>query len=194
MLSETLASGLKAYQIGAKVRALRSRKGLGLVQLGEHTGLSPALLSKIERDQLFPTLPTLLRIALVFGVGLDHFFVDSKDRPMIAVVRKKDRLRLPERPGEPSPSYVFESLDFPVPDRKSEAFYAEFENEERTSSPHEHTGTELIYVLGGQLVVDVGGEETTLGPGDAMTFDSGHPHGYRRRGRARCSAIVVVTP
>ena len=77
MLSETLTAGLERYRIGPKVRALRLRKKLGLVQLGQHTGLSPAMLSKIERGQLFPTLPTLLRIALLFGVGLEHFFVDG---------------------------------------------------------------------------------------------------------------------
>ena len=62
------------------------------MQLGEHTGLSPGMLSKIERGALFPTLPTLLRISLVFGVGLEHFFVESKERPAIAVVRKRDRV------------------------------------------------------------------------------------------------------
>ena len=55
MLSDTLTAGLKRYEIGSKVRALRVKKKLGLVQLGEHTGLSPALLSKIERGQLFPS-------------------------------------------------------------------------------------------------------------------------------------------
>ena len=69
MVSETLTAGLQQYRIGQKVRALRKGKKLGLVQLGEHTGLSPGMLSKIERGQLFPTLPTLMRIALVFGVG-----------------------------------------------------------------------------------------------------------------------------
>ena len=92
MLSETLATGLEHYKIGPKIRALRLKKKLGLVQLGEHTGLSPGMLSKIERGALFPTLPTLLRIALVFGVGLEHFFVESKDRPTVAVIRKRDRL------------------------------------------------------------------------------------------------------
>src|SRR3954453_3592342 len=106
MLSETLATGLEQYKIGEKIRSLRLRKKLGLVQLGEHTGLSPAMLSKIERGQLFPTLPTLLRIALVFGVGLEHFFVDTSERPVMAVVRKADRLRLPDRPGG-DPSYFF---------------------------------------------------------------------------------------
>lgn len=99
MLSETLITALKGYAIGPKIRRLRLRKKLGLVQLSEHTGLSPAMLSKIERGHLFPTLPTLLRIALVFGVGLDHFFREDSDRPVHAVVRKADRIRLPEKAG-----------------------------------------------------------------------------------------------
>src|SRR4026207_1707591 len=113
MLSKTLSAGLERYKIGPKIRALRLSRRLGLVQLGEHTGLSPGLLSKIERGQLFPTLPTLLRIALVFGVGLEHFFVEANSRAQFAIVRKKDRLRFPNKPGEKPPSYVFESLDFP---------------------------------------------------------------------------------
>src|SRR5215203_4038719 len=104
MLSDTLVEGLKRYEIGSKLRALRVQKKLGLVQLGEHTGLSPALLSKIERGNLFPTLPTLLRIAVVFGIGLEHFFVEASERPTIAVVRKKDRLRLPDQAGDAIPS------------------------------------------------------------------------------------------
>ena len=89
MLSETLATGLERYKIGPKIRALRLKKNLGQVQLGEHTGLSPALLSKIERGQLFPTLPTLLRIAMVFNVGLEYFFREGSERPLVAVTRKK---------------------------------------------------------------------------------------------------------
>ncbi len=59
MLSETLTTALASYAIGPKIRALRLHRKLGLTQLGKHTGLSPALLSKIERGQIFPTLPTL---------------------------------------------------------------------------------------------------------------------------------------
>ena len=85
MLSETLSAGLERYRIGPKIRALRLQKNMGQGQLAEHTGLSPALLSKIERGQLFPTLPTLLRIAMVFGVGLAHFFLDSEQRPAASI-------------------------------------------------------------------------------------------------------------
>ena len=74
MTSPTLTRGLKAYDIAGRLRTLRLRKKMRLVELARHTGLSSAMLSKLERGVLFPTLPTLLRIALVFGVGLDHFF------------------------------------------------------------------------------------------------------------------------
>jgi len=194
MLSETLSEGLEQYRIGPKIRELRQKKKLGLVQLGEHTGLSPAMLSKIERGLLFPTLPTLLRIAMVFGVGLEHFFVETERRPTVAVVRKKDRLRLPDRPGEVAPAYFFESLDFPVTDRRIEAYYAEFPAGAQPAPPHRHAGAELIYVLRGALDVDVEGETTTLEEGDAMYFDSGALHFYARHGRNPASAIVVVAP
>ena len=69
MLSTTLRQGLKAYDIGPRMRGLRLKKKMGLVELARHTSLSPALLSKIERGLLFPTLPTLLRVALVFSVS-----------------------------------------------------------------------------------------------------------------------------
>ena len=46
MLSPTLREGLKAYAVGPKIRAIRLKKKMGLVELGRHTGLSPAMLSK----------------------------------------------------------------------------------------------------------------------------------------------------
>lgn len=193
MLSQTLVNGLQEYEIGSKVRALRLKKKLGLVQLGEHTGLSPAMLSKIERGQLFPTLPTLLRIALVFGVGLDHFFTENAQRASVAVVRKSDRIRLPNRAGQEPPSYFFESLDFPVSDRKMEAFYAEFPLNSKQSEPHQHEGAEFIFVMKGRLILCLDGDDIVLDEGDAIYFDPATPHGYRREGRGPCTAIVVVT-
>ncbi|HEY4961138.1 MAG TPA: helix-turn-helix transcriptional regulator, partial [Terriglobales bacterium] len=65
MVSKTIEDNLRPYLIGPKLRALRLKKSMGLVELGKHTGLSAALLSKLERNKLYPTLPTLLRIAMV---------------------------------------------------------------------------------------------------------------------------------
>lgn len=191
MLSETLTAALETYAIGPKIRKLRLRRKLGLVQLGEHTGLSPALLSKIERGQIYPTLPTLVRIALVFGVGLDHFFADDRERPVVAVVRKADRIRLPEKAGRASPAYFFESLDFPASDRKLNGYYAELEDE--PSEPHAHAGAEIVFVLRGELVITFASESYVLQESDSIYFDSGHPHTYRRNGALPCAAVVVVT-
>jgi quercetin dioxygenase-like cupin family protein len=62
------------------------------------------------------------------------------------------------------------------------------------SELHSQDGAELIYVLRGKLSVVLDEEETLLAAGDAMYFDSGAAHGYRRHGRSACAAIVVVAP
>jgi transcriptional regulator with XRE-family HTH domain len=194
MLSETLIDGLKRYEIGSKIRTLRLGKKLGLVQLGEHTGLSAALLSKIERGNLFPTLPTLLRIAMVFGVGLDYFFVETDDNPIVQITRRDERVRLPNRPAE-TPSYFFESLNFDVRDRKVDIYFAEFLAGLEPSDPHEHAGAEFIYIAEGRLVVTIKNEPVVLGEGDTIHFDSGVPHSYRlEQQHLRGSAIVIVQP
>jgi quercetin dioxygenase-like cupin family protein len=151
------------------------------------------MLSKIERGQVFPTLPTLLRIALVFGVGLEHFFTDSADRRVAAIVRAKDRLRLPDRPDQKNPAYFFESLDFPVNDRKLESYYAEFPTGAGPSDPHDHDGAELVYMLKGRLVITIDGEDHTLDASDSIYFDPSASHSYRCAGRTDAAAIVVVT-
>ena len=71
---------------------------MGLLELSKHTGLSAALLSKLERDVMHPTLPTLLRIAMVFSVELDYFFV-PEPKPLLEIVRKSERMRFPDSPG-----------------------------------------------------------------------------------------------
>ena len=73
-----------------------------------------------------------------------------------------------------------------------EAFFAEFPMQSKPSEPHRHEGAELIYVIKGQLVVNVDGDDIALDAGDAMYFDSSAPHSYRREGRSSCSAIVVI--
>ena len=80
---------LRPYAIADKLRTLRLRRSMGLAQLAEHTGFSPAMLSRLENGRLVPTLPTLTRIALVFSVGLDYFFSDPRKRHIVAVVRRK---------------------------------------------------------------------------------------------------------
>lgn len=195
MLSPTLQNGLKAYAIGPKLRAMRLKKKMGLVELSRHTGLSPAMLSKIERGQLFPTLPTLLRIALVFSVGLDYFFIGSREKPVLGIVRRDERLRFRERPGVRDAAYDFESLDYAAVERRLNAYFAQFHPMASDKvRMHQHPGGEFIHVLSGTLSVHIHDEEHQLEAGDSIYFDSGVPHGYRRSGARACTAIVVTAP
>lgn len=193
LLSKTLEENLKRYAVGEKVRNLRQAKEMGLVELGRHTGLSAALLSKIERGKVVPTLPTLMRIALVFSVGLEHFFTNER-RPM-AVVRAAERQRFPEKPDARNVSYHFECLDFHATERKLNAYFAEFHPLGPDNvKMHRHSGIEFIYVIGGRLGLYIRGEEHLLSAGDSIYFDSTLPHGYRRAGKTRCTALVVTVP
>ena len=193
MLSKTLADGLADYAIGTQIRTLRLKKKLGLVELGKHTGLSPALLSKIERGRLFPTLPTLLRIALVFGVGLEYFFAGAREKPLVAVTRRSQRVELPERPGAREAAYRFASLDYPATERRFNCYYAEFlPVAPEKLRAHDHAGVEFIYVIQGTLSVHIDADEYVLEAGDAIYLDATVPHAYRRSGGRLCSAVVVT--
>jgi len=193
--NETISQGLRRYSIGEKLRTLRLRKSLGLVELGKHTGLSTALLSKLERGKLFPTLPTLLRIALVYGVGLDYFFSDERKRRVVSLVRKAERVRFPEKPGLHDTPYYFECLDYRATDRKLSAYVAEFEElPVEKVRPHQHAGVELLYVVKGSLILRIGSEDFPLEAEDAIYFDSALQHSYRRRGSKPCTGIIVTVP
>jgi transcriptional regulator with XRE-family HTH domain len=192
MASETITAGLKKYGIGSKLRRLRLRKSMGLVELSKHTGLSPALLSKLERDLMHPTLPTLLRIAMVFSVGLEYFF-NPEPTPVLEIVRKKDRLRFPDSPDGKQAAYYFESLDFPVPDRALHSYLAEFEpTKAEHIKLHQHPEIEFLYVLSGRLELRTAEDRYELANGDAIYFDCTVPHGYRKLASKRTRALVVV--
>jgi transcriptional regulator with XRE-family HTH domain len=195
VLSETLARGLDRYGIGDKLRALRLKKKMGLVELGRHTGLSAAMLSKVERGKLFPTLPTLLRISLVFGVGLEYFFTDDQKRHVLGIVRRAQRKRFPERPDGRDISFYFEPLDFAAVERKLNAYQAEFQPlAPGKARPHHHAGVEFLTVLHGKLELLIANVAHVLESGDSIYFDSSLPHSYRRVSQKRCDAIVVTVP
>ena len=63
-----------------------------------------------------------------FCVGLDYFFTDERKRHVVSVVRKHERIRLPEHPGASEVAYQFEGLDFKANERNTSAYLADFES------------------------------------------------------------------
>ncbi len=180
----TAESFITEKRIGERIKRLRLKRSMGLVELGKHTGLSASFLSQLETGRVVPTLRNLARIAMVFNKDLSFFF-ESEPVSLFRVHRKSDRVRLPQT-GVDDPTYFFESIGFMVPDRQLDPYYAEFLPVKKTQEirPHVHPGFEFLYVLDGELEVRHGDSVQVLNPGDGVYFDASTPHSYRCAGKA----------
>lgn len=178
--------------IGERIKRLRLKKSMGLVELGRHTGLSASFLSQLETGRVVPTLRNLARIAMVFSKDLSYFF-ESEPHTIFRVHRKKERVRLPQT-GVDDPTYFFESLGYMVPDRQLDPYYAEFVpmKDDHQARPHVHTGFEFLYVLQGQLEIRHSDKQDILESGDGVYFDASTPHSYRCHGDKPAIAIIVT--
>ena len=191
--TDIVEESIRPYGIAEKLRSLRLRKSMGLAQLAAHTGLSAAMLSKLENARLVPTLPTLIRIASVFDVGLDYFFTDPRKRHVVAISRRDERIKLPADAKPRNAAYEFESLNFRATERKLNAFLAHFHDlPPAKTATHYHAGVEFLYIMGGELEISIGTETYQLSKGDAIYFDSVQKHAYRSRGPEQCIAVVIT--
>lgn len=179
-------------RIGERIRYLRLKKSMGLVDLGKHTGLSASFLSQLETGRVVPTLRNLARIAMVFSKDLSYFF-DPEPQTLFRIHRQKDRVRLPQS-GVGDPSYFFESMGYLVPDRQLDPYLAEFLPEKAGRSPraHQHAGCEFLYLLRGKLDVRHGDLTHHVGPGDAVYFDANTIHSYVCTSDIPADAVIVT--
>src|ERR1700676_2894330 len=122
--SEAAEAFISEKRIGERIKYLRLKKSMGLVELGRHTGLSASFLSQLETGRVVPTLRNLARIAMVFSKDLSYFF-EPEPQSLFRVHRRKERVRLPQT-GVDDPTYFFESLGYMVPDRLMDPYFAEF--------------------------------------------------------------------
>ncbi len=189
---ETTERFIAEKHIGERIKRLRLKKSMGLVELGKHTGLSASFLSQLETGRVVPTLRNLARVAMVFSKDLSYFF-ESEPHSIFRVHRRKDRVRLPQT-GVESPSYFFESLGYMVPDRHMDPYFAEFvpASQSQESKPHVHPGYEFLYVLDGELGLQHGEHHALLVQGDAVYFDSSTAHSYSCAGPKPASALIVT--
>ncbi len=176
---------LAPYCIDAKLRALRVRKHLTLARLAEETGLSTALLSKLETGRMIPTLPTLITICRVYGVGLDHFFTGA-DRHSVSITRKQHlqgsnrgsaTVKVALNAPAELPRLLAEAIEMPagapyVPDEagREACFFA--------------------YVLDGAVEMNCGGVKEALAAGDCAYIESQLPVAWAAK-QPHCRVLVV---
>jgi transcriptional regulator with XRE-family HTH domain len=192
---------LEPYSLGTKLRGLRTQKRLTLARLAAETGLSTALLSKLETDRMVPTLPTLATISRVYGVGLSYFFKEPS-RHSLSITRKAhfegqergtEQLRITPLNaaggGAPltnpaggcvrtGPRLVTQMIELPGGGAAiaSDCFQA-------TSG--------LVYVLEGRLQLDSGGMHELLEAGDCAYVESDMALAWSAANKQRCRVLAV---
>ena len=187
-------SSIENKRIGDRIKYLRQRKRMGLVELGKHTGLSASFLSQLETGRVVPTLRNLARIAMVFSKDLSYFF--EPERPeLFRILRSGERQRLPQT-GAQEPGYYFESLGQVPSDQPIAPYVAEFlpSSGGRLAKAHQHTGNEFLYVLDGRLQLAHDGKVEELEGGDAVFFNAEAVHSYESRGDKSCTALILTMP
>ena len=189
---EAAESFIAEKRIGERIKHLRLKKSMGLVELGRHTGLSASFLSQLETGRVVPTLRNLARIAMVFSKDLSYFF-EPEPQTLFRVHKAKDRVRLPQS-GAVDPAYFFESLGYMVPDRQLDPYFAEFlpARKGRETRAHQHVGCEFLILLSGRLDIQHGSVTHHVEAGDAVYFDADTTHSYKCSGEEPATAIIVT--
>lgn len=190
--SESAEQFIAEKHIGERIKRLRLKKSMGLVELGRHTGLSASFLSQLETGRVVPTLRNLARIAMVFSKDLTYFF-ETEPQSLFRVHRRRERVRLPQT-GVDDPTYFFESLGYMVPDRLMDPYFAEFIPVKKGQDirPHVHAGYEFLYVLQGELEIRHGDQLSQMEAGDSVYFDASTPHAYLCAGKSAAVALIVT--
>ena len=188
---DAVESLIAEKHIGTRIRALRQRASMGLVELGRHANLSASFLSQLETGRVVPTLRNLARIAMVFSKDLNYFFSPTP-QTVFRIHRAEDRVRLPQS-GAENPNYFFESLAYLVPDRQLDPYLAEFQPGQGSDATfHQHGGFEFLYITRGALRIRHGEVVHELRTGDSVYFDSTTTHSYACVGDEPATVLIVT--
>jgi transcriptional regulator with XRE-family HTH domain len=172
--------------VGARVRAARLRRGMTLADLAAASGVSVSGLSRLESGERQPSLAAVLNVAAGLGVGLDELLDGRQPQLPRQVLRRADAV-VREAHG-----MRFASL---VPDAAPGGLTVV-----RVTLPtgadggaHPgHDGEEWLYVLAGQVHLELGEDSWILEPGDAAWFDARQRHLIRPVGGARAELLLVA--
>ena len=171
-----------------RLREVREERKISLRQLAAEVGLSPALISQVERGLTTPSLDTLRKLARALDEPLFNL-LDEPEKTQVALVRRERRLSLTPPGGDVayariSPGFGrLEVLEGVLQPGDSSA-----------PAPWAHPSEECAVVLEGELTAVVEAQTYTLFTGDSIYFDSRLPHLFRNQSSHRTTYIVAVTP
>jgi transcriptional regulator with XRE-family HTH domain len=200
---------MEPYAIGPKLRALRTQKRLTLARLAAETGLSTALLSKLETNRMIPTLPTLATISRVYGVGMSHFFHEPT-RHTLSITRKAhlqgyergmEQMKVMPLNAAATHGAAHGGKDVPSGEKGSRAhrrtprLVAQMVELAANGSvcllECTQQASGLIYVLEGNLQLVSGGLEEHLDAGDCAYVESDMALMGSAAGKHRCRVLAV---
>lgn len=186
-------------EIGPRLRSERESRGLSQRELARRLGLSPSLISQIEKGQSRPSVSTLYAMVSELDLSLDELLLRGSDarsdaapaarRPRPPVSRPDDREVIVlesgvrwERMADGSDSHVdFMHVVYEVGGASSE-----------DGTLMRHPGREYGYVIRGRLAVQIAFDTHELGPGDGVAFDSTTPHRLSNIGEEPVHAVWFV--
>lgn len=176
--------------MAARIRQLRAHTGLTLEQLAQRSGVSRAMLSKVERGEKSPTLPVIVRIAGGFNMSLSSFLGAEPDPSDVAIIRAAKRLTFkdPETGFERavlSPAHLDNGVEVVlhrIPPGQSSGVLPAY------SVPTE----KYLVVHEGRLTVFVDGKPHQLAAGDSMYFEVKGPYSLANEGDVACAYYMVI--
>src|SRR5215216_3028786 len=188
--ASTMVAAVSSGRLGGRVRDLRRRRGLTLEELAGLSGVSRAMISKLERGEKNPTLVVAARLAEGLGVTLSQL-AGMEERREVVVVPKERRMvmRDPETGFERqllSPNFVGSGVEFirnEIPDGSTSGEFP----------PHRRGVEEHIVVERGSLRATLGREEYLLEEGDAIYFEADVTHRFDNVGEGECSYYLVIS-
>ncbi len=187
--NSAMVEAVSAARLGARVRELRKERRMTLEELAELSGVSRAMLSKVERGEKNPTLVVAARVAEGFGLTLSQL-VGVEERREVVVVPKERRMVM----RDPDTGFERQLLS-PAFAKRGVEFIRSVIPEGSTSGefpPYEKGVEEYIVVEQGILKAILDGKEYTLEEGDVIFFEADLPHRFDNAGQGECSYYLII--
>lgn len=165
--------------IGLQIRQHRKHMGLTVAELAGAAGVSAGMLSKIENGQISPSLTTLQTLSNALNLPISLLFAEFEERRDCSYVPAGNGVAIQRRGTKVGHNY--ELLGHVLGGSIAcEPYLITLTEDAAPYTAFQHEGTELIYMLSGEVVYAHAGNSYHLKPGDTLLFDSGAPHGPER--------------